>query len=94
MRTAVTETSLQAYHGLPARQLMSQADRIMAAVDKGCRTRNEIARSTGMPINAVTGRVNELIAAGRLYRGLPVRDMASGKQCETVRRTPRQGSLI
>lgn len=85
MKTQVTETSLEAYRTLPLHNRMTTASRIMRAVETGCITRRQIEARTGIPINAVCGRVNELIAAGRLDRGPEVKDEVTGRTVETLR---------
>ena len=66
MRTAVAETSLEAFHSLPVRDYLQPKElRVMDAFgtsDTVLLTRQDISTKTGMPINAVCGRVNSLVA--------------------------------
>ncbi len=64
-RRGVRETSREAYRYAQRRGITgAQAVRIAVYLfDSPPRTRAEIARDTGIPINAVCGRVNELVKA-------------------------------
>lgn len=65
MRTNVRETSLKAYDAIQADgTAKTQAGRVLAYVRGHPRcSRQDIARGTGIAINAVCGRVKELIDA-------------------------------
>lgn len=71
MRTNVAETSADAYDAIRREgQLSNMQARVMAAIESGRDySLQEICRATGIPINAVSGRVNELKTAGRLQHG-------------------------
>lgn len=70
MRTDVRQSSLEARDGLLATgRLSTQMDRICAWVAEqgvSC-TLQEISRGTHLPINTVSGRVNDAKAAKRLH---------------------------
>lgn len=68
MRTQVAETSLIAYQSLQAeKKLSAKQALIMGFLASGkAMTRQQIVEVTGEPINSVTGRVNELLAAKRI----------------------------
>lgn len=75
MKTAVAESSLVAYDGLKFQELCSIQRKVMSAIaelyirgdsDGGYVSRKQIARFTGLESSTVAGRVNELVAAGRL----------------------------
>lgn len=93
MRTAVAETSLMAYHAMAPRDLSASQARVMAAVHPGqSYSRAEIAQATGMPLQSVCGRVNELIAAKRLEHG-PQRQCSITKKTINPVRRPVFGQL-
>jgi hypothetical protein len=85
---SVRSTSLEAYcelHGSGARQ--NQAYRILRALRPGkTYTLNEIERKTGIRINAVSGRVNELKACGFLVEGERRECTVSKRSCLPVMR--------
>jgi len=65
-RNSVRDTSLEAYwQHIESGAAKTQQDRIyMALRVSGGITRTELSRGMGIPINAVCGRVNELIKLG------------------------------
>lgn len=65
MHTHVRETSLKAYDAIQADgTAKTQAGRVLAFIrTHPMSSRQDIARGTGIPINAVCGRVNELLEA-------------------------------
>jgi len=56
-------------------------------------TRAELARASGIPINAVCGRVNELLKLGALEELVRRGCTTSGKQAHPVRLAPVQKEL-
>ena len=82
MRTAVTDTSIDAYHSSDRRNVGKlQCDRIAEYVASvGNATIAEIAKALGMEKSSVSGRRNELIAAGRLV-------LAGERKCTVTLRT-------
>ena len=72
MKTAVADTSIDAYRAHTVRDL-SEGQRLVMAVVRFTRgvdfTRAEISATSGMPLQSVCGRVNELVTAGRLEHG-------------------------
>lgn len=82
----VAETSIRAYADLKdSGDLGNQQRAIMAAILPGTRyTRSELVDITGLPINIVTGRVNELVKAGRLDDGSPRRCRITKYTVKTV----------
>lgn len=63
MKTNVRESSIDCYHGIDLNR--GQAKVIAFLVEHpGEYTRNELAKLSGIPINAVCGRINELIESG------------------------------
>ena len=70
--SGVADTSIDAYRAHTARDLSEGQRRVMAAIRVTCGldfTRAEISESTGMPLQSVCPRVNELIAAKVLEHG-------------------------
>jgi len=90
----VAETSIQAYADLKdSGSLSRQQTLILAAVIPGARyTRSELADITGLPINAVCGRINELVKAGRLEDGSPRQCRITKHTAKTVRRPEVDGA--
>lgn len=63
----VADTSLDAYRSHSVRDLSAGQARVMACIRPGLDfTRAEIAHASGMALQSVCGRVNELVSAGRL----------------------------
>ena len=81
MRTQVAETSLVAYQSLQSeKKLSAKQALIMGLLASGrAMTRQEIVNETGEPINSVTGRVNELLAAKRIVQRGEVINTKTGK---------------
>lgn len=70
MKTAMATTSLDAYRSHSVRALSAGQRRVMDVIRPGLDfTRSEIAHASGMSLQSVCGRVNELVAAGRLEHG-------------------------
>ena len=96
MLTDVQDTSIDAYHSSTRRNVGKlQCDRIAEYVASvGNATIAEIAKALGMEKSSVSGRRNELIAAGRLV-------LAGERKCSVTLRTvqcvkvpAKQGSLF
>ena len=92
--TNVRDTSLAAYHGI---DITAGQAKVVAFLlrnpGKADFTRGELSRQAGIPINAVCGRVNELVTAGVLEERVRRACRFSGKQCHPVRLAPLQRSL-
>jgi hypothetical protein len=70
MKTAMSDTSLDAYRAHTVRALSAGQRRVMDVIRPGVDfTRAEIAHASGMPLQSICGRVNELVTAGRLENG-------------------------
>lgn len=91
---AIAETSVIAYQDLKDSGALGNQQRlILAAVIPGCRyTRSELADITGLPINVITGRVNELVKAGRLDDGAPRPCRITKHTAKTVKRPDVDGA--
>jgi hypothetical protein len=70
MKTAMSDTSLDAYRAHSVRALSAGQRRVMDVIRPGVDfTRAEIAHASGQPINVVCPRVRELLDCGRLEEG-------------------------
>ena len=86
MRTAVTETSREAYRSLiHEHKLQPMQEKILELLsDNIPRTRKEIRDATGMELSSVCGRVNSLLAAGLVKIVGEKRDSKTGKWQEMI----------
>lgn len=94
--TAVASTSLRAYDALKAGKLGSQQQRVLAHMLERCDrdfTRQELVQSTGLAINAMCGRVKELLDAGLLEVAGTRTCTVTGNTVEALRLAPAQQSL-
>jgi hypothetical protein len=69
MRTAMAETSLEAFHSLPVADYLAPKERAVLALFTGPGvklSRQQISAMLPMSINGVCGRVDSLLTAGRL----------------------------
>ena len=96
MRTNVTETSIDAYHSRSRRNgSKAQCDRIVEYVERaGTATIAEIAQALHMEKSSVSGRRNELIAAGRLVLGGRRQCAVTGRSVQSVKLPQKQGALF
>jgi hypothetical protein len=98
MRTCVAETSREAYRSLPVATYLQPKERAVMALFTGPEvrlTRQQIAERAPMPLHCVCGRVNSLVAAGRLMEEGDRRDPSTGKR-QKLLQLPReaQASLL
>lgn len=98
MRTDVRISSLEAYDTLArSGKLGRQQQRIMDAIARRIRidwTLQEISQMTGLPINVVSGRVNELKTVGCLTECERRRCSVTGRSVIPVRPTSPQRQLF
>lgn len=96
MRTAVTETSIDAYHSRSRRTIgQAQCDRIVEYVERaGTATIAEIAQALHIEKSSVSARRNELIAAGRLVLTDDRKCRVTGRYVQCVTLPQKQGSLF
>ncbi|MGO4304218.1 hypothetical protein [Cupriavidus sp. RAF12] len=97
MHTQVAHTSIRNYDRMRATGELSRVQKeVMAVIGVWPRdfSLQEISQATGLAINTVSGRVNELRKAGKL-------ELAPGRTCKVTGRTIRpvrrkhpQGSLF
>lgn len=83
MRTNVAASSIDAYHSTRRRTIgQAQCDRIVEYVERaGTATIAEIAQALHIEKSSVSGRRNELIAAGRLVL------LDEERKCKVTNRT-------
>lgn len=81
------DTSLAAYWSerLSGRISHQQSMVLENLAVHGGATRSELAASTGLPINCICGRVNELLKSGHVVDDEIVRDSDTGKRVHVVR---------
>ncbi len=66
MKTAVTSSSIAAYHGHKANNYAGQCEAIVAAMRPGqLYSRRQIAQALRMETSTMAARMNSLIASGR-----------------------------
>ncbi|CAJ0719428.1 hypothetical protein LMG6871_02857 [Ralstonia edaphis] len=96
MRTLVQETSIDAYHSRSRRTAgQLQCDRIVEYVERaGTATIAEIAQALRMEKSSVSGRRNELIAAGRLVLGGRRQCAVTGRSVQSVKLPQKQRGLF
>lgn len=96
MRTAVADTSIEAYRKWSVRDLSEAHWRLLRAIRPGRDfSRAELAMATGMKLQTVCGRINELVAARRLEHGPQRKCAVSGNTVNPVRHPqPEQLSLF
>lgn len=98
MRTAVAETSREAFHSLPVADYLQPKERAVMALFTGpevALSRQQIAEQARLTINCCCGRVNSLVAKGTLEEHGTRRDPHTGKS-QALLRLPRpaQASLL
>lgn len=98
MRTAVAETSREAFHSLPVAAYLQPKERAVMALFTGpevALSRQQIAELAPMPLHCVCGRVNSLVTKGTLEEAGTRRDPHTGKS-QALLRLPReaQASLL
>ena len=96
MRTNVAASSIDAYYSAPTRTTAKlQCDRIAEYVASvGNATIAEIAKALGMEKSSVSGRRNELIAAGRLVLAGERKCSVTQRRVQAVKLPARQGALF
>lgn len=93
MKTNVRESSIDCYHGIDLNRGQAKVIEFLMA-NPGDYTRGELAKESGIPINAICGRTFELIESGALEeRPVKRADRYTGRQCFAVRLAPRQAAL-
>ena len=86
MRTAVADTSIEAYRKWSVRDLSDAHMRLLRVICEGKDySRAELAETTGMKLQTVCGRINELVTARRLEHGPQRKCAVSGNTVNPVR---------
>jgi len=96
MRTSVSETSLSAYRSLSSPDYLQPKEAaIMRLFGFETRlSRQQISEMGNMPINCVCGRVNSLVASGRLIEQGERTDPFTGKKQKLLQLPTGQGRLF
>ncbi len=96
MRTAVADTSREAFHSLsPARYLQPKEQAIMNLFGPATKlSRQQISELARMPINTVCGRIDSLIAKDALIEEGERRDPCTGKRQKVLRLPIGQAELF
>ena len=95
MKTAMSDTSLDAYRSHSVRDLSAGQSRVMESIRPGLDfTRAEIAHASGMALCSVCGRVNELVAAGVLEHGPRRICSRTGNPANPIRLPSKQLELL
>ena len=96
MKTSVASTSIDTYRAIHSEgRLNNQQTQIMGAVQAGRDyTLQDLSAALGMPINAVSGRCNELRTAKRLEHGKTRSCSITGRKVHPVKLPALQGGLF
>ena len=97
MKTMVADTSVETYHALQREGGLSrQQGQVMAVIRAGRDySLQELVKLTGLPVNVISGRCNELRAAKRLEHGPTRKCSLTGRSVHPVRLpTSPQGVLF
>lgn len=96
MRTAVRETSLNAYRDIESTgKVGAQAKSILGYIKPGRNySLQEISKLTGYPINVVSGRCNDLKKAGELIEAPQRKCSITGRTVNPVRLPSIQLELL
>ena len=96
MRTAVRSTSRDAYYDLrDSGKVGHQAQAILDHIQPGGNySLQEIVRLTGIPINAVSGRCNELKSIGALVESVKRKCSITGRTVNALALPARQMGLF
>lgn len=93
MKTAVTQTSRDAYHALTSTS--KQCNAILDAMRAGTLyTRRQVAKLVGLETSTSAARFNALIAAGQVKVCGRIKDPVSGVSVEAVVKVAQQMELI
>lgn len=91
----IRETSRAAYHSLDLNDSEKKVMAFMHSLPPGfALNRRQISQRSFIPINCITGRVNELVAKGYLEELPAERDPVTGKSAHPVRVKPKQMDLF
>lgn len=89
--TAVRQTSIDAYVDTGYERSLQQ-QQVLGALGKDINTRRELAKKLGMEASTLSGRVNELIKAGKVeVVESKITCSVTGRRVEGVRRVTLAG---
>ncbi len=96
MRTQVASTSIATYHSIKRDGTVSvRQAQILAAVKPGRDyTLQELVKLTGLPVNVVSGRCNEMRKDGALAPSDKRNCSVTGNRVTTVKLPSAQGALL
>jgi len=98
MKTAVAETSIDSYHALRREGGLTRQQHKVLAVIRPYRdySLQELVIASGLPVNVISGRVNELKTEKRLEHGPTRKCSITGRTVHPVRlpAEPAQGGLF
>lgn len=91
----IRRTSKEAYESLDLNASEAKVMLFMHSLPNGTKlNRRQISAKSGIPINAVCGRVNELVRKGYLQELAAEQDPVTRKSAHPVRITPAQRDLF
>lgn len=96
MRTAMSETSLEAFRSLSAERYLQPKERAVMALFSGAPcalTREQIAVALGWKESAVCGRINSLVTKGELVE-INGGKTVSGRSAKLLKLPTKQLGLI
>lgn len=96
MKTNMASTSLDTYRDIKADgTLTARQSQVMAVVYPGQDyTLQELVKLTGLPVNVISGRCNELRAAGHLELGLTRKCSQTARTVHPVQLPTKQWGLF
>lgn len=96
MKTAVAESSIETFRSIQQDGTLTRQQAVIMSVILPGRefSLQELAYLTGIQINGVSGRVNELKTAGRLIHAPERKCSITGRTVHPVRLPVRQQSLF
>lgn len=93
MKTAVTQTSVDAYHALTSTS--RQCSAILSAMRAGVLySRRQVASLCGLETSTSAARFNALIAEGKVQVCGRIKDPTTGKSVEAVSKVAAQLELV
>ncbi len=96
MKTNAQDTSIDCYHAIHGEGMLSrQQSQIMGCIYAGRDySLQELVKLTGMPVNVISGRCNELRTARRLEHGATRKCSVTGRNIHPVKLPALQGALF
>lgn len=96
MRTAVSDTSIKTYHAIKADGTLTlRQGQVMSVIYPGQDyTLQELVKLTGLPVNVISGRCNELRELERLELAPTRACSVTGRTVHPVKLPVAQGALF